>query len=90
MKDDTTNFFNTLASTKGTNAKMDYVKQNLANKTVVRLLEMTFNPYISFNVVKVPKTKKTEIAHPASVWNEFIRVATICAKEKRQEMQLLN
>ena len=52
MKDDTTNFFNILVNTKGTNAKMDYVKQNMVNKTVVKLLEMTFNPYISFNVVK--------------------------------------
>jgi DNA ligase-1 len=83
MNDDTTNFFNTLANTRGTNAKMDYVKQNLANKTVMKLLEMTFNPYISFNVVKVPKTKKTEQALPDDVWNEFIRVATICAKREK-------
>ena len=37
MQDDTTNFFNTLANTRGTNAKMDYVKQNLTNKTVMKL-----------------------------------------------------
>ena len=83
MKDDTTNFFNILVNTKGTNAKMDYVKQNMVNKTVVKLLEMTFNPYISFNVVKVPKTKKTEQAPPDDVWNEFIRVATICANREK-------
>ena len=83
MKDDTTNFFNILVNTKGTNAKMDYVKQNMVNKTVVKLLEMTFNPYISFNVVKVPKTKKTEQSPPDDVWNEFIRVATICANREK-------
>lgn len=83
MKDDTTNFFNILVNTKGTNAKMDYVKQNMVNKTIVKLLEMTFNPYVSFNVVKVPKTKKTEQAPPGDVWNEFIRVATICAKREK-------
>ena len=83
MKDDTTNFFNILVNTKGTNAKMDYVKQNMVNKTIVKLLEMTFNPYVSFNVVKVPKTKKTEQAPPDDVWNEFIRVATICAKREK-------
>ena len=83
MKDDTTNFFNILVNTKGTNAKMDYVKQNMVNKTIVKLLEMTFNPYVSFNVVKVPKTKKTEQALPDDVWNEFIRVATICAKREK-------
>ena len=83
MKDNTTDFFNILVNTKGTNAKMDYVKQNMVNKTIVKLLEMTFNPYVSFNVVKVPKTKKTEQAPPDDVWNEFIRVATICAKREK-------
>ena len=83
MKDDTTNFFNILVNTKGTNAKMDYVKQNMVNKTIVKLLEMTFNPYTSFNVVKVPKTKKTEQGPPDDVWNEFIRVAMICAKREK-------
>ena len=55
----------------------------MVNKTIVKLLEMTFNPYVSFNVVKVPKTKKTEQALPDDVWNEFIRVATICAKREK-------
>ena len=58
MQDDVTNFFNTLTNTKGTNAKMDFVRQKLSDKTITKLLEMTFNPYVSFNVVKVPKTKK--------------------------------
>ena len=61
MQDDVTNFFNTLQNTRGTNAKMDFVQQKLSDKIIAKLLEMTFNPYVSFNVVKVPKTKKTEL-----------------------------
>jgi len=83
MQDTVTNFFNTLANTKGTNAKMDFVRQSLSDKTIAKLLEMTFNPYISFNVVKVPKTKKTELLGPQDAWNNFIRVATICAKREK-------
>ena len=83
MQDAVTNFFNTLANTKGTNAKMDFVGQSLSDKTIAKLLEMTFNPYVSFNVVKVPKTKKTELLSPQDAWNNFIRVATICAKREK-------
>ena len=53
MQDDVTNFFNILQGTRGTNAKMDYVRQKLSDKTIAKLLKMTFNPYMSFNVVKV-------------------------------------
>jgi len=83
MQDTVTNFFNTLANTKGTNAKMDFVRQSLSDKTIAKLLEMTFNPYVSFNVVKVPKIKKTELLGPQDAWNNFIRVATICAKREK-------
>tara|TARA_B100000674_G_scaffold486448_1_gene495021 strand:+ start:82 stop:1305 length:1224 start_codon:yes stop_codon:yes gene_type:complete len=83
MQDDVTNFFNTLQGTRGTNAKMDFVRQKLSDKTIAKLLEMTFNPYVSFNVVKVPKTKKTELLSPQDAWNNFIRVATICANREK-------
>jgi DNA ligase-1 len=83
MQDDITNFFNTLANTKGTNAKMDFVGQKLSDKTIAKLLEMTFNPYVSFNVVKVPKSKKTELLNPQDAWNNFIRIATICANREK-------
>ena len=83
MQDDITNFFNTLQSTRGTNAKMDFVRQKLSDKTIAKLLEMTFNPYVSFNVVKVPKTKKTELLNPQDAWNNFIRIAMICAKREK-------
>ena len=83
MQDDVTNFFNTLQNTRGTNAKMDFVRQKLADKIIAKLLEMTFNPYVSFNVVKVPKTKKTELLLPQDAWNNFIRIATICAKREK-------
>ena len=83
MQDDVTNFFNTLVNTKGTNAKMDFVRQKLLDKTIAKLLEMTFNPYVSFNVVKVPKTKKKELLEPQDVWDNFIRVATICANREK-------
>ena len=83
MQDDVTNFFNTLQNTRGTNAKMDFVRQKLADKIIAKLLEMTFNPYVSFNVVKVPKAKKTELLLPQDAWNNFIRIATICAKREK-------
>ena len=83
MNDDTTNFFNTLQNIRGTNAKMDFVRQKLSDKTIAKLLEMTFNPYVSFNVVKVPKTKKTELLSPQDAWNNFIRIARICANREK-------
>ncbi len=83
MQDDVTNFFNTLQGTRGTNAKIDFVRQKLSDKTIAKLLEMTFNPYVSFNVVKVPKTKKTEFLLPQDAWNNFIRIAMICARREK-------
>ena len=83
MQDDVTNFFNTLANTKGTNAKMDFVRQKLSDKTIAKLLEITFNPYVSFNVVKVPKTKKVELLSPQDAWNNFIKIAMICANREK-------
>ena len=38
MQDDVTNFFNTLQGTRGTNAKMDFVRQKISDKTIPKLL----------------------------------------------------
>ena len=90
MQDTVTNFFNTLANTKGTNAKMDFVRQSLSDKTVAKLLEMTFNPYVSFNVVKVPKQRKQNFLDHKTHGIILSGLLQFVQTEKKQEMPPLN
>ena len=60
IKDEVLDYFENVAAAKGTNAKKVLLKEYLRNLYFSTLLSYTFNPYRSFHVVKVPKTKKEE------------------------------
>jgi DNA ligase 1 len=78
-------FLETIKSTKGTNAKKEILKINLldiGNKIAESILYYTFNPYIAFNVVKVPKTKDRYPIDPEEAWLLFFSNADKCAKRE--------
>src|SRR6056300_431518 len=79
-------FLEAINSAKGTNAKKEILKSNLGigNEIAGSILYNTFNPYISFNVVKVPKVKKEnrKPISPNDAWELFFKNAETCAKRE--------
>jgi DNA ligase-1 len=84
VKDEVLDYFENVASAKGTNAKKVLLKEYLRNLYFSTLLSYTFNPYRSFHVVKVPKTKKEERKpiEPREAWKAFILNADLCSKRE--------
>ena len=77
-------FLEAVASAKGTNAKKEILLSNLGigNDVAGSILHYTFNPYISFNVVKVPKTKDRFAIDPDEAWSLFFSNAEKCANRE--------
>ena len=77
-------FLDSIKSAKGTNAKKEILKSNLAigNEIAASILSYTFDPYISFNVVKVPKTKDRFAIDPDEAWSLFFSNAEKCANRE--------
>ena len=77
-------FLEAVASAKGTNAKKEILESNLGigNEIAGSILHYTFNPYISFNVVKVPKTKDRFAIDPDEAWSLFFSNAEKCANRE--------
>ena len=77
-------FLDAIKAAKGTNAKKDILKSNLGigNDIAGSILHFTFNPYISFNVVKVPKTKDRFAIEPDEAWELFFSSAEKCANRE--------
>ena len=77
-------FLEAVASAKGTNAKKEILESNLGigNDIAGSILHFTFNPYISFNVVKVPKTKDRFAIEPDEAWELFFSNAEKCANRE--------
>ena len=77
-------FLEAVASAKGTNAKKEILKSNLGigNEIAGSILHYTFNPYVSFNVVKVPKTKDRFAIDPDEAWSLFFSNAEKCANRE--------
>ena len=77
-------FLEAVASAKGTNAKKEILLSNLGigNDIAGSILHYTFNPYISFNVVKVPKTKDRFAIDPDEAWSLFFSNAEKCANRE--------
>ena len=84
VTDEVLDCFENVAAAKGTNAKKVLLKEYLRNLYFSTLLSMTFNPYQSFHVVKVPKTKKEERKpiEPREAWKTFILNADLCSKRE--------
>tara|TARA_R110000851_G_scaffold75831_3_gene166958 strand:+ start:748 stop:1980 length:1233 start_codon:yes stop_codon:yes gene_type:complete len=77
-------FLEAVASAKGTNAKKEILESNLGigNDIAGSILHYTFNPYIAFNVVKVPKTGDRFPIDPAEGWHLFFSNAEKCANRE--------
>ena len=84
VTDEVLDCFENVATAKGTNAKKVLLKEYLRNLYFATLLEFTFNPYRSFHVVKVPKTKKADRnpIEPRESWKAFILNADRCSKRE--------
>jgi len=77
-------FLDAIKAAKGTNAKKEILESNLGigNDIAGSILHFTFNPYISFNVVKVPKTKDRFAIEPDEAWELFFSNAEKCANRE--------
>ena len=77
-------FLEAVKSAKGTNAKKEILESNIGigNEIAGSILFYTFNPYISFNVVKVPKTIDRFPIDPAEGWYLFFSNAEKCANRE--------
>jgi DNA ligase 1 len=79
-------FLEAVKNAKGTNAKKEILGSDLGigNDIVGSILYNTFNPYIAFNVVKVPKTKEAERfpIDPDESWYLFFSNAEKCANRE--------
>ena len=77
-------FLEAVSSAKGTNAKKEILESNLGigNDIAGSILHYTFNPYIAFNVVKVPKTNDRFPIDPAEGWHLFFSNAEKCANRE--------
>lgn len=84
VKDEVLDYFENILSTRGTNAKKALLGLYMKNLYFTTLLEYTFNPYRSFNVVKIPKIKKAERnpIEPREAWKKFILNADKCSKRE--------
>ena len=73
-------FLEAVKSAKGTNAKKEILESNLGigNEIVGSILYYAFNPYIAFNVVKVPKTSDRFPIDPDEGWHLFFSNAEKC------------
>jgi len=73
-----------ISAAKGTNAKKELLKTYLNHYPFQRLIKYTFDPYRSFNVVKVPKVKKgNRVAiEPQLAWENFLNYADTCSKRE--------
>jgi len=76
--------FENISTAKGTNAKKVLLKEYLRNLYFSTLLSMTFNPYRSFHVVKIPKVKNENRnpIDPREAWKLFILNADTCSKRE--------
>ncbi len=71
-----------VATTSGTNAKMDLLRSNRGNKILVAALRMGHDPFMPFHVVKVPtvtKKQRSPLTSEPARWQSFFKAADRCA-----------
>ena len=76
--------FNLIKSAKGTNEKKKIMSSHVDNMFFRHALKYGLDPFIPFNVVKVPKVKQ-RLDYPLSEkqsWTEFFAVLDDCASRK--------
>lgn len=77
-------FLEAISLAKGTNAKKEILRSNLGigNEIAGSILYNAFSPYVSFNVVKIPKTKERNPINPDDAWELFFTNAEKCANRE--------
>ena len=79
MNDIVLEFFDKVQAAKGTNAKKAILEGFIDSELVGDVLAYGFNPYYTFNIVKVPKTKDRQtLADAHEVWWLFFKTADRC------------
>tara|TARA_B100000941_G_C28500706_1_gene553991 strand:+ start:378 stop:1610 length:1233 start_codon:yes stop_codon:yes gene_type:complete len=71
-------------TTSGSNAKKTILEDNKDNENLKKILKYGLDPFMPFNIVKVPKVKVRNdfpLGEQAS-WSEFFRVASMCANRE--------
>ena len=81
-KDIGVKFFNEIQAAKGTNAKKEVLRSHMVNEIVRNILTYGLNPYFTFNIVKVPKTKHRLPSPPDASWKLFFGAADDCMTRK--------
>lgn len=76
-----TDILSQIKITPGSNAKKALLEGHDFNALLKKVLTYSLDPFITFNVVKIPKVKK-RLDFPLGVseaWSEFFRIADLCA-----------
>ena len=67
----------------GTNAKKEILQEHFDNDLLKKVLKYGLDPFVPFNIVKVPKVKNR---HPSTyeekVWDRFFEVADACSSRQ--------
>tara|TARA_Y100001963_G_scaffold102908_1_gene141634 strand:- start:4155 stop:5396 length:1242 start_codon:yes stop_codon:yes gene_type:complete len=64
----------------GSNDKKRILQENSENQILKKLLQYATDPFLSFNIVKVPKTEKRRpVLSEDDTWSSFFSVADLCS-----------
>jgi len=76
--------FQSIKTTRGSIAKKEILLRHGDNELFMQALRYSLDPYIAFNVVKVPKTKDRPVMvlDEKSAWNLFFKTAKSCAERR--------
>ena len=72
-----------IKSTQGSNAKKAILQSHNENEVLKKVLKYGLDPFMPFNIVKVPKVSSDSRSLPADEtrrWNAFFDVANACAQ----------
>ena len=71
-----------IRSTRGSNAKKQLLKDNSENSLLKKVLRYSLDPFLVFNVVKIPRVKDTDrqiVESELIRWENFFKVVDQCA-----------
>lgn len=72
-----------IKDTSGSNDKKTLLEEYGENALLKKVLRYGMDPFMPFNIVKVPKVKdRHESSYEDKVWNRFFEVADACAERK--------
>ena len=72
-----------IKNTAGSNDKKVLLQEHGENSLLKKALKYGMDPFMPFNIVKVPKVKERfESSYEDKVWNRFFETADACAERK--------